>query len=138
MFHRVLLDTGPLVAALAGDDPFHEQCTEQLHSIALPFLTSWPVLAEAAWLLRSAPEAIQHMFVWVNSRKIAVPPLGEEAAPWIAAFLRKYRNIEPQLADASLVYLAERENLDVVFTLDRRDFSLYRFGRNRRFHILPE
>ena len=46
--------------------------------------------------------------------------------------------LNAQLADAALVYLAEREGLDTVFTLDRRDFSVYRFSRNRSFHLLPE
>jgi len=68
---------------------------------------------------------------------IQLLPIGEEAIPWTMAFLRQYRKLKPQLADASLVYLAGREGIDTVFTLDRRDFSTYRFGRNRSFRILP-
>jgi predicted nucleic acid-binding protein len=56
--------------------------------------------------------------------------------PRIAAFLRKYR--KAQIADASLVYLAEEYDTNTIFTLDRRDFSTYRFGRNRSFRIFPE
>ena len=137
MRRQVLLDTGPLVALLSANDAYHEQCIEQLHSIVLPFRTTWPVLTEAAWLLRSYPEAIQQMFVWIYSHKITLMPLDDDASPWLAAFFRKYRTLEPQLADASLVYLAEREMLDTVFTLDRRDFELYRFGRNRRLLVIP-
>jgi predicted nucleic acid-binding protein len=37
-----------------------------------------------------------------------------------------------------LVYLAHRENIDMIFTLDRRDFSVYRSARKRPFHLLPE
>ncbi len=47
-------------------------------------------------------------------------------------------DIGVQLADASLVYLAERDQIDTVLTLDRRDFSIYRFGNNRSFTLLPE
>lgn len=43
-----------------------------------------------------------------------------------------------QLANATLIYLAEREELDTIFTLDRRDFSVYRLSGNRSLHILPE
>jgi predicted nucleic acid-binding protein len=43
----------------------------------------------------------------------------------------------PQLADAALVYLAARERIDNIFTLDRRDFLIYRTGRRRAFRILP-
>ena len=55
----------------------------------------------------------------------------------MAGFLRKYRSLHPQIADASLVYLAEREGLDAVFTLDRRDFLVYRLSGNRRLNLLP-
>ena len=51
--------------------------------------------------------------------------------------IEKYRNIRPQLADAALVYLAERDGFDVIFTLDRRDFSVYQAGRKRAFRIIP-
>ena len=51
--------------------------------------------------------------------------------------MRRYQSLGAQLADAALVYLAEREDTDQVFTLDRRDFSVYRFGRNRRLRLLP-
>ena|SRR5688572_19073267 len=136
MIARVLLDTGPLVALLANDDLWHETCAEQLRDITLPLLTSWPVLAEADWLLRSHPQGVQQMLQWVHSEMITLLPIGEVAMPRIAAFLRKYR--KAQMADASLVYLAEEYETNVIFTLDRRDFATYRFGRNRSFRILPE
>ena len=137
MITRILIDTGPLVALLDESDYFHEECGEQLHSMVLPLLTTWPVLTETTWLLQSYPEAIQQLFVWAYSRKLTILPMGDEAAPWIATFFRKYRNLDPDVADASLVYFAEREDLDTVFTLDRHDFNLYRFGRNRRFRVIP-
>jgi hypothetical protein len=36
--------------------------------------------------------------------------------------MAKYESLRPQLADAALAYLAEREGIDTIFTLDRRDF----------------
>jgi hypothetical protein len=41
------------------------------------------------------------------------------------------------LADAALVRVAEREKLRRVFTLDRRDFEVYRPSRLGRFVLLP-
>jgi len=41
------------------------------------------------------------------------------------------------LADAALVRVAERERLRRVFTLDRRDFQIYRPARIGRFTIIP-
>ena len=45
--------------------------------------------------------------------------------------------LHPQLADAALIYLAGREGIDTIFTLDRRDLAVYRSARNRPFRILP-
>lgn len=52
--------------------------------------------------------------------------------------MKRYSGMPPKLADAALVYLAEREGIHTIFTLDRRDFSIYRFGRNRKFRLIPE
>jgi len=51
--------------------------------------------------------------------------------------MAQYENLDPQLADACLVYLAHRENIDTVFTLDRRDFSVYRTSVRKPFHLVP-
>jgi len=69
---------------------------------------------------------------------ITLLTLGERDAEPIGKILQRYRKLNAQLADAALVHLAERERLDTVFTLDRRDFSVYRFSGNRSFHLLPE
>lgn len=36
-----------------------------------------------------------------------------------------------------MVYLAEREGIDTVFTLERRDFSVYKLAGNRSLRLLP-
>jgi predicted nucleic acid-binding protein len=39
--------------------------------------------------------------------------------------------------DAALVRVAEREKLRRVFTVDRRDFTVYRLARLGKFSIVP-
>ena len=51
----------------------------------------------------------------------------------IAEVMKRYQDIRPQLADAALVYLAGREGIDTIFTLDRRDFGVYPFGPQTTF-----
>jgi predicted nucleic acid-binding protein len=101
-------------------------------------ITSWSVLAEAAWLWRNNPNGLQRLLHLEKDGLIEIATMDPEALPWIARFLDRYRKQDAQLADATLVYLADVNKIDTVFTLDRRDFSVYRFARNRSFEILPE
>jgi uncharacterized protein len=41
------------------------------------------------------------------------------------------------LADAALVAVAEREMIRAIFTLDGRDFGVYRPARIGRFSVIP-
>jgi predicted nucleic acid-binding protein len=141
MKRRVLVDTGPLVAILSSADEHHAACVKALHQLPSPLLTCWPVLTEAMWLLRSYPQAIQKLLRSCSSGNsssfLELLPLDGGEASAIADVMKQYHDIRPQLADAALVYLANREVIDTIFTLDRRDFSVYRSARRRAFRIVP-
>jgi len=135
---RVLVDTGPLVAILSDADEHHEACVEMLHSLPGPLFSCWPVITEAVWLLRRFPTAVDRLLRSLHSGFLEILPLTSLEAEGIAKIINRYANLRPQLADAALVYLAIRDNIDTVFTLDRRDFSVYRGARNRPFKLIPE
>ena len=134
---RVLVDTGPLVALFNRDDQYHAVCAEALRELPAPLFTCWPVITEAAWLLRSHPKAVQDLLAGIEGGLLELLSLDGGEARNIAQLLKRYASIRPQLADAVLVYLADREGIDTIFTLDQRDFSVYRFRRKKRFHIVP-
>jgi predicted nucleic acid-binding protein len=135
---RILVDTGPLVAILSRDDSHHSACVSALRGMPGPLLSCWPVVTEAAWLLRRFPQAVQRLLGSVDRGFLELLPLAGAEAKAIASLMKRYENIRPQLADVALVYLAGRERIESIFTLDRRDFSIYRTGRKRYFRILPE
>jgi hypothetical protein len=68
---------------------------------------------------------------------LRILPLGPGDIAGINAILAKYEDGGFQLADATLMYLAEREGIEHVFTLDRTDFSLYRTRAGKALTILP-
>jgi hypothetical protein len=49
----------------------------------------------------------------------------------------RYWDRPTDFADATLVYLAERELLSTIFTVDHADFETYRIEGRRRFRVLP-
>ena len=134
---RVLVDTGPIVAIFSPRDQYHRVCIEALRDMPGPLFTCWPVITEAAWLLRQSSEAVQKLLHSMDGGFLELLPLASEDAAPLASTMKKYRDLKIQLADAALVHLATRDGLHTIFTLDQRDFRVYRLPRGRPFDILP-
>jgi uncharacterized protein len=135
---RILTDTGPMVGLFSEDDQHHRRCRDALPAITPPLFTCWPVLTEAAWLLRKRPDTLHKLFGSFDDGFFALLPLDASDLPAIASLMRRYASIGLQFADAALAHLAERENIRTVFTTDRRDFSIIRLKRNRVLRLIPE
>jgi len=52
------------------------------------------------------------------------------------ALMEQYRDLPMDLADTSLVAVAEERRLDRIFTLDS-DFHVYRLAGGRTFIVIP-
>jgi len=133
----ILVETGPLVALIHEDDDLHPRCKEVLLSLRDSLATVWPVLTEAMYLLNFSWEAQSALWEMVEAGAVEILPLGNNDIPRMKELMRKYRDLPMDLADAALVRVAERERLRRIFTLDRRDFQVYRPSRLGRFAILP-
>ena len=138
MIEQALIDTGPLVAIYSDDHAHRQRCSEVLARLKPPLLTCWPVITEAAWLLRKRPGALLNIIQGFAGGLFALAPLDVADLAAIAGIMHRYEHIGLQLADAALIHLAEREGIRTVFTLDRRDFSIVRLKRNRPVRLIPE
>lgn len=136
--NRILVDTGPLVAIFNAGDSCHAVCVEALDGMSAPLYSCWPVVTEAAWLLRSSSIAVQRLLGATETGFLELLPLAGTEAKEVARIMKRYAAIRPQLADAALVHLAGREGIRTIFTLDRRDFSIYRNARGQAFRVVPE
>jgi predicted nucleic acid-binding protein len=133
----MLIDTGPLVSLIHADDQNHNQCTKALRFLQGPFVTVWPVLTEAAYLLNFSWKAQDALWEMLEREFFTLLPLDESDIPRIRELMSKYRDLPMDFADAALVRVAEREKVRNIFTLDRRDFEIYRPARMGRFSIVP-
>jgi uncharacterized protein len=138
MVDRAVADTGPLVAIIRKREKAHRKCVSALKTFRPPLLTCWPVLTEASWLLRGEPGSMKALGGLVQSGSVKLVELDESALHWITAFMERYASANAQIADAAVMYIAEREGVDTVFTLDRRDFSIYRTTDGRALNIVPK
>ncbi len=136
----VLVDAGPLVAVLDESDGDHERCVSVLKRLSDPMITTWPVVTEAMALLGQTQNPLDSqdaLLALLDRQIVVVVELRREDAPRLRALIRKYRDLPMDLADATLVRVAERDVVRQVFTLDRRDFQVYRLGRRESLTIIP-
>ncbi len=133
----ILVDTGPIVALFDRDDGHHSLCTQVLKGIKEGLVTTWPVITECFSLLNFSWEVQDDLweFIQRGGMEIYSPDRGMQIRS--RELMERYRALPMDLADATLVALAESLRLTRVFTLDRKDFSLYRILGKKRFTLIP-
>jgi len=133
----ILLDTGPVVAFFDKDDQYHTLCLETLRRVKEPLLTTWPVITECFYLLDFSPKVQEDLWLFIERGGLEIFPLEKEHYPLCRDLMRRYKSLPMDLADATLVALAEALGVSRVFTLDHKDFSIYRIKQTRRFTLIP-
>ena len=133
----ILVDAGPLVAFVDAGDQHHARCVAALKAVREPLATVWPPLTEAMYLLADLPVAQEALWEMLQRGAVSLLPLDSADVPGIREFMRKYANRPIDLADAALLRVAEREGIRTVFTVDRRDFAVYRLHGRIRLTLIP-
>lgn len=133
-----LTDAGPLIAIIDADEPDHASCVEALDHLTTPLITTGPAFTEAMYLLARAGgiRAQQALWLLVRTERLAVADLSPSAVDRAAALMDQYADRSMDLADATLVALAEERGDPRIFTLDA-DFQVYRFRGRERFEMIP-
>lgn len=135
----LILDTGPIVAALNAQDPDHERCAALLAD-ADDLLIPTPILVEVDyWLVKLGGAQVWVDFVADIIRgayRLAHPTEADLARA--AELESTYHDLGLGLVDASIIALCERLDQTTVATLDRRQFSVVRPRHCARLALLPE
>ena len=133
----ILVDTGPLVAIVNADDQHHAECLAASKALPRPLSTVWPVLVEVMYLLSGWPRAQEAVWDMVTRASLEILPLSSDDVPRIRELMRQYANRPMDLADAALIRVAEREGIRRFFTIDRKDFAVYRLHGRIKPSIVP-
>ena len=131
-----LLDTGPIVAYLDADDPFHDVAAKALDDFNGQLITSGAVVTEAMHFVSAdfrGPGLLVDFFH--SSRTRVVECCQPEDLKQAVRLMKKYADTPMDFADATLVLLAEALRQNHVCTLDRRGFSAYRTATGRHFNL---
>lgn len=135
----ILVDTGPLVALFDPADAWNERCVAQLKAIREPILTTVPILTEAFHLLTPNSRGARGLMDFVADGGLGVWFHDDDNLNRAFELMQRYADVPMDFADASLVTAAEVLNARKVFTIDRKDFAVYRMRHGHRqlaFEIL--
>ena len=135
----ILTDAGPLVAIVDRGEEYHRSCVECLSELTGPMLTTWPAFTEVMYLLGEAGGRTAQNALWqlVDQGDVEIAAQEPEQLRRIRKLMDRYRDRPMDLADASLVALAEDRGLRDIFTLDHGDFQVYRIHGRRTFRLWP-
>ena len=135
----ILTDASALVALLDRRDANHALCLRALRQLRdEPMLTTWPPFTEAMYILGNIGGFSYQDSLWqlVTAGHLVLHDLTAAQIRRTEALMRKYHDTPMDLADASLVTLAESQSLRQVFSLDS-DFQIYRLADGTALQLIP-
>lgn len=133
-----LVDTGAIIALLDRRDLWHEEMVRAFREAPFPLITSEAVLTEAFYMVGPERSDVEALWRFIRSGPVQMAPLEHSELPAIHALMSQYWDRPMGFADATLVYLARRESLTTILTVNRADFETYRIEGKRKFRILPD
>lgn len=136
---QCLADSGFLYTLFNKDDPDHSRCVTYvtqtnlqiyLPSITLPEVTFLVRRSEGPHKVSSVVRGLRHSpMVWINAELVDYDRACE--------VMDQYNSAKLDLVDCTIVAMAERLNIQRIFTLDRREFSMIRPRHCAAFELLP-
>jgi uncharacterized protein len=136
---EVLCDSGPLAALFNRADSYHAKALAYFkqHGANVRLLTTWEVISEVMYFLDFSAHAQADLLQWLHegaSRdRIRIASLQTGDLLGLASMMRKYADRPMDLADASLVWLANSSGVTNIITVDRADFAVYRTNKRKAF-----
>ncbi|MDZ8136141.1 MAG: PIN domain-containing protein [Nostoc sp. DedQUE04] len=134
----IIVDTGFFVALGNQNDQYHQLAVQVLNILNEPLVTTYPVITETCYLLaRGGGNNAQCSFLReVAQEAFEVFNLQSHHVERMVELIEKYADLPMDMADASLVVLAEHLGHGQILTLDRRDFNTYRWNNSNPFKNL--
>lgn len=131
----IIADTGFWVALADNADQYHQLAISKLERLKEPLITTWPVLTEVCHLLlkRRGIDAELGFIRSYYQGAFLVFDLREDHRNKLLKLMEKYADLPMDLADASLVILAEELGNGCILSTDQRDFQTYRWKNTYPF-----
>jgi len=132
---RILIDSGPLIALFNGKDKYHVASIEFIRVNRYELITTIASITETLHLLNFNRNAQIDFLGWVRAGAVTIEPITADDLHRVQELTIKYADLPMDFADACLVFLGEKLNIDKIATIDR-DFDVYRMQGKRPFTTL--
>lgn len=134
----ILTDTGYWLALATPKDRYHQQAISISSQLNEDPITTWPVISEAYYLIqREVGTSSARIFLnFLYQQDIEIFELESSHFPRLNELIKKYSDLPMDLADASLVLLAEKVGHGRILSTDQRDFNAYRWKNQYPFENL--
>lgn len=129
---KILLDSGPLIALFDRDDKYHIASVEFIKNNHCQLITTLASITETMHLLDFNRNAQIDFLCWVNAGALTLEPIEVSDLFEIKKLIIQYSDLPMDFADACLVFLAEKLNVNEIATIDR-DFDVYRIKGKKTF-----
>jgi uncharacterized protein len=136
---NVLADSGPFAALFNNRDAYHAKTIAffRTHGASLRLHTTWEVISEVMYFLDFSAASQGDFLDWLHAghaaNLITISSLDVADLPKLSKMMRKYADRPMDLADASLVHLANKTGHTDIITIDRADFAVYRTTKRKSF-----
>lgn len=135
---NIIVDAGPLIALFDKDDKYHNSVIKFLKTFDGQLVTSWPVITEVTHLLSFNVNVQIDFLEWLKREAVAIINLENIHLERIIQLSKKYSDVPMDLADSSLIVIAELTNITDIITIDS-DYYIYRTKNKKSLNniLLP-
>ena len=122
---KTIIDSGPLIALFDKSDKYYQKVLTFLQSYKGELITSWAVITEVSHMLDFNLKVQIDFLKWIELGGIQLYDISQDELKNIRVMMEKYLDIPMDLADATLMYIASKENIKNIVSIDS-DFDIYR------------
>ncbi|MGH7904329.1 MAG: type II toxin-antitoxin system VapC family toxin [Candidatus Dormibacteraceae bacterium] len=135
----LILDTGPLFAAMDRSDGDHDSCRALVEDAKEPIVIPAPVLVEIDWLASRLlqPEAFLSLLMDIQGARVGVEDLRSADYTRAQELVDRYRDLPLGFVDAAVLSIVERLGESKLATLDHRHFAVVRPRHLPTLRLLP-
>lgn len=122
---KAIIDSGPLIALFDRSDEYHKKVLEFLKSYKGELICSWAVITEVSHILDFNLHVQIDFLKWYELGGVKIYEISQNELENIIKMMEKYSDIPMDLADGTLMYIASKEQITDIVSIDS-DFDIYR------------